>query len=282
MNGQDRPGDPITSVSNPQIIDLVRLRDRRHRDRTETFAIEGFREIRRAIDAGIHLQKLYVCPSLFLGPNEDALVADARTSGAEIVQTAETPFRKASYRDRPEGLLATAVQFDTSIGLLDRRNADLILIVESIEKPGNLGTMLRTADAVGASVIVCDQATDVFNPNVVRASLGTLFTVRPTVASSVDVIRYLDTTRMVTVATTPDGSSLLYDIDLTVPTAIAIGSEQYGLSNEWLLAADHRVRLPMIGSADSLNAAIAAAVSLYEVIRQRLGGREPDSGKTTA
>jgi TrmH family RNA methyltransferase len=183
---------------------------------------------------------------------------------------AEAPFRKASYRDRPEGLLAEAPQFDTSLQRIDLTGDPLLLVVESIEKPGNLGTMLRTADAAGCrAVIVCDPATDPFNPNVVRASLGTLFTMPLAIASSTETIEILREAGVRTVATTPDTSQLLYGVDLTGPVALVVGSEQYGLSDTWLAAADRRARIPMAGSADSLNAAMAAGVTLFEAIRQR-------------
>ena len=182
----------------------------------------------------------------------------------------EAPFRKVSYRDRPEGLLAEARQFDTGLETLDLSRGPLLLVVESIEKPGNLGTMLRTADAAGCrAVIVCDPTTDPFNPNVVRASLGTIFTVPIAVCSSDDAIDALHEAGVRTVATTPDTDTLLYDLDLTGGVALVIGSEQYGLTDRWLDAADARARIPMAGSADSLNAAMAGAGTVFEAGRQR-------------
>jgi TrmH family RNA methyltransferase len=264
------PPDPVTSPQNPRIKSLVRLRERRERDRTGTFLIEGFRELNRAIEAGIELRTLFVCPDLYLGSNEEGLVDAARAAGAEIVEVAETPFRKASYRDRPEGLLAVASQFDHSPAALDVGPEPLLLVVEAIEKPGNLGTMLRTADAAGVeAVIVCDPTTDPFNPNVVRASIGTLFSVPLAVSSTRDAITWLEDRRIRTVATTPDTSLLYTEADLTGGVAVVVGSEQYGLSDRWLAAADIRVRIPMRGRADSLNAAMAAGVVLFEAVRQR-------------
>jgi TrmH family RNA methyltransferase len=268
--------DPITSVSNPQIKDLVRLRDRRHRDRSGTFVVEGYRTIARASDAGVAFERLYVCPELFLGPNEDALIARVAGTGAPVIEVSAEPFRKASYRDRPEGLLAVARQFDTSLEGLDLPDEPLLLVVEAIEKPGNLGTMLRTADAAGCDgVIVCDPTTDPFNPNVVRASTGMLFVVPLAVASTETTIAWLRRHGVTTFATTPDTDTLHTDADLTGGIAIVVGTEQYGLSDTWLNEADHRIRIPMAGAADSLNAAMAAGITLFEAVRQR---SSPPSG----
>ncbi|MEX1005042.1 MAG: RNA methyltransferase [Acidimicrobiia bacterium] len=260
----------ITSLQNDRVKDLVRLRERRHRDRTSQFVIEGYREIRRATDAGVAMTTLHTCPSLFLGPNEHALISELESAGIEVSELAEEPFRKVSYRDRPEGLLVVAPQFDTELTALRTERAPLLLVAESIEKPGNLGTMLRTADAVGADgVIVADATTDPFNPNVVRASTGTLFTVPLAVTTSEQTIAWLVDRGVAIVATTPDTDTDLWDADLRGPVAMVVGSEQYGLSEAWLEASDIRVRIPMAGMADSLNAAMAAGVVLYEAVRQR-------------
>ena len=167
----------ITSPTNPKVKRLVRLRTRRYRDTAGVFLIEGFRELSRAADTATRIDELYVCEDLFLGANERALVNRIVSAGARCQLLAPTPFRKVAYRDRPEGLLAVAPQFDTSLAGLDPPEDALLLVAEAIEKPGNLGTMLRTADAAGAAaVVVADPATDPYNPNVVRASLGSLFT----------------------------------------------------------------------------------------------------------
>lgn len=260
----------ITSLQNEQVKELVRLRDRRHRDRTGRFLIEGFREITRAADAKTALDTLYVCRDLFLGANEDSLISSIAGTGVEVVELSEAPFRKASYRDRPEGLLAVAAQFDTSLTRLSLSPDPLLLVAESIEKPGNLGTMLRTADATGVdAMVVADPTTDPFNPNVVRASTGTLFTTRLAVDTTAAVLEWLESNGVSIVATTPDTDLLLWDADLTGPIAIVVGAEQYGLSDAWLERADIRLRIPMAGTADSLNAAMAAGVTLFEALRQR-------------
>lgn len=260
----------ITSMQNDRVKELVRLRDRRHRDRSRRFLIEGYREVARARDANIGIETLFTCPELFLGPNEDELVAGLAAAGTEVVELSDGPFRKASYRDRPEGLLAVGPQFGTSLDDLAVGTHPLILVAEAIEKPGNLGTMLRTADAVGAdAVIVADPTTDPFNPNVVRASTGTLFTVPLAIGETADTIDWLQARGVSIVATTPDTDTELWDADLSTAVAVVVGAEQYGLSEEWLKAASIRIRIPMAGMADSLNAAMAAGVVLYEAKRQR-------------
>jgi TrmH family RNA methyltransferase len=264
------PGHPITSLGNDRIKRLVRLRNRRERDRSGEFLVEGYREVHRAVAAGIEIRELYVCPELYLGESEPELVAAAEASGARVIPVAAAPFHKASYRDRPEGLLAVAGRFDTSLGRIPETPEPLVLVVESIEKPGNLGTMLRTAEAAGADgVIVCDPTTDPFNPNVVRASLGTLFLVPLAVASTGDTIRELRRRGVKSFAATPDADLPYFEADLGAPAAVVIGSEQLGLTDAWRDGADERVLIPMPGSVDSLNAAMAAGVLLFEAVRQR-------------
>lgn len=263
-------GEAITSMTNPRVKQLVKLRTRRARDETGTFLVEGFRELTRAVDAGISIRQLYYCPDLFLGTNESTLIERAATGGAEVIELGADAFRKASYRDRPEGLLGLADQFPTGLEAL-RVSADpLILVVEAIEKPGNLGTMLRTADAAGAdAVIVCDPTTDPFNPNVVRASLGCLFLVPLAISSTSSTLPWLADRSIRAFATSPAGSTLYWHADLAGPAAIAVGSEQYGLSEEWLRQSDEQICIPMAGTVDSLNAAMSAGIVLFEAVRQR-------------
>ncbi len=270
--------DPITSPANTRIKALVRLRDRRERDATRTFAVEGYRELLRFLDAGLSMRTLFVCPELFVGSNESALVDRCRQSGAEIVEVSDIPFRKASYRDRPEGLLAVAAQFDTSLDAIPLTENPLVLVAESIEKPGNLGTMLRTAEAAGlAGMIVADPTTDPFNPNVVRASLGTVFAVPLSITDTATAIDHLRSAGVVIMATTPEAVLPYYEADLRGPTALVVGSEQYGLSPAWLDEADANIVIPMPGSVDSLNAAMAAGVAVFEAVRQRSRPSEPTS-----
>lgn len=262
--------DPITSLTNSRIKAVIKLRKRRQRDATGTFIVEGYRELFRLLEAGRSARTLFVSPELFIGSNELNLVARCRKTGSEIIEVDAAPFRKASYRDRPEGLLAIADQFDTGLDQIPLGTDPLLLVVESIEKPGNLGTMLRTAEAAGLSgMIVADPMTDPFNPNVVRASLGTLFAVPLAITDTTTAIAHLRSAGVNIVATTPDAPLPHHHADLTGPTAIVIGSEQYGLSTDWLEGADIKVMIPMPGSVDSLNAAMAAGIVVFEAIRQR-------------
>jgi len=277
--------EKITSLQNPRIKRLVKLRDRRDRDEAGVFIVEGYREILRALDAGAAPREFYVSRDWFLGENEDALIARAARAGAEVVELSKDAFAKVAYRDRPDGLLAVVPQWrtqleDLNVGRALRptgsaessalRRDPFLLVVEAIEKPGNLGTILRSADAAGVdAVIVCDPVTDPFNPNVVRSSTGVLFSVPLAIASSETVREWLRARGVRAVATTPAATDLYTATDLTGPLAIVMGSEQYGLSDFWLREADALVRIPMAGQADSLNVAMAAIITLFEAVRQR-------------
>ena len=264
--------EKITSLQNPRIKQLVKLRDRRDRDEAGLFLVEGYREVRRALEKSVHLKELYFCPEWFLGENEPALLEQAKQAGAQLFELSKEAFAKCSYRDRPDGLLAVAPQWKQALADLKLSPHPFLLVVESIEKPGNLGTILRSADAAGVDgVIVCDAVTDVFNPNVVRSSTGVLFSVPVVVADSVAVHAFLREKGIRMVATTPDTPNVYTKIDLCGPLAIIMGSEQYGLSEFWLKESDLLVRIPMAGQADSLNVAMATIITLFEAVRQRTG-----------
>lgn len=262
--------EQITSMQNPKIKEAARLWKRSYRDETGSFLIEGFRELSRAVEARIHILHLFICPELFLGESEGALIEKVRASGALIFSCSRQVFSKLSYRDRPDGLIAVAEQFHTSLSALQPKNSPFYVVAEAIEKPGNLGTILRTSDATGVDgVIVCDRCTDLHNPNVVRASVGTLFTQPVVDAKKEEVLTYLKNQKVAIVAATPSAKKLYSEVDLTQPVAIVVGTEQYGLSQRFLNEADLCVKIPMLGSADSLNVAMATTVLLYEVVRQR-------------
>jgi len=281
-------GAPITSLQNPRVKGLVKLRDRRARDESGRFLIEGYREVMRALKAGVTPSVLYCSPEWFLGGNEPALLAAAAKTGAEVVELSKPVFAKVSYRDRPDGLLAVAPQWKRTLADLDavvgrglsptsrggrkaRPTADpFLLVVEAIEKPGNLGTILRSADAAGVdAVLVCDPVTDLFNPNVVRSSTGVLFSMPVVVAEGAEVRAWLREQGIRAVATTPAAETLYSAADLRGPLALIMGSEQYGLSEFWLKESELLVRIPMAGEADSLNVAMAAMIALFEAVRQR-------------
>jgi TrmH family RNA methyltransferase len=264
------PVEKITSLQNPRLKRLVRLRGRRARDEERAFLVEGYREVRRALEKKVALGELYFSPEWFLGENEGALIALAREAGAHVFELSKDAFAKVAYRERPDGILAVAPQWRRALGDLQLPAEPLILVVEAIEKPGNLGTILRSADAAGChAVIVCDPVTDLFNPNVVRASTGVLFAMPCVVEESTAVLAWLRGRGIRTVATTPSAKELYTDCDLTGPLAVIMGSEQYGLSEFWIRNADIPVSIPMAGQADSLNVAMAALVTLFEAVRQR-------------
>lgn len=262
--------EKISSLQNPRVKQLVKLRDRRPRDEAGVFLVEGYREIRRALERQVPLTELYFCPDWFLGSNEPALLASAQAAGAQLFELGQEAFAKVAYRERPDGLLAVAPQWRRTLADLALPPDPFLLVVEAIEKPGNLGTILRSADAAGChAVIVCDPVTDIFNPNVVRASTGVLFSVPLVVDESARVRPWLRERGIRAVATTPAAQALYSDADLRGPLAIVMGSEQYGLSEFWLREADLPVRIPMAGQADSLNVAMATIITLFEAVRQR-------------
>lgn len=264
------PVEKIISLQNPRVKQLVKLRDRGPRDEFGVFLVEGYRAIMRAMERGVALRELYFCRDWFLGTNEDALLDRARGAGAELVELGRDAFAKAAYRDRPEGLLAVVSQWKRGPADLELSEPPFLLVVEAIEKPGNLGTILRSADAAGVDgVIVCDPVTDLFNPNVVRSSTGVLFSVPVALGTTAEVIGFLRERRIRAVATTPGAERLYTAAELTGPLAIVMGSEQFGLSREWLEASDLQVRIPMAGQADSLNVAMATIITLFEAVRQR-------------
>ena len=281
------PVEKITSLQNPRVKQLVKLRDRRPRDEAGVFLVEGYREIRRALEKKVALAEMYFSPEWFLGENEPALIEQARLAGAQVFELTKDTFAKVAYRERPDGLLAVAPQWKRTLADLDgivgrglsptgskdaghKAQPTFLLVVEAIEKPGNLGTILRSADAAGCdAVIVCDPVTDIFNPNVVRASTGVLFSVPLVVAESTAVHAWLKEKKIRMIATTPAAETLYTSADLRGPLAVVMGSEQYGLSEFWLKNADLTVRIPMAGQADSLNVAMATIITLFEAVRQR-------------
>jgi TrmH family RNA methyltransferase len=219
------PVEKISSLQNPRIKQLVTLRDRRPRDEAGVFLIEGYREVRRALEKKVAVRELYFSPEWFLGENEPALLARAKTAGAQLFELTKEAFAKVAYRERPDGLLAVAPQWKRALGDLVLTASPLLLVVEAIEKPGNLGTILRGADAAGCDgVIVCDPVTDIFNPNVVRASTGVLFSVPLFVEESARVLAWLREKKIRMVVTTPTAEKIYSDTDLHGPLAIVMGS----------------------------------------------------------
>lgn len=259
----------IESLQNNRLKDVVKLRQRSHRDERGLMIVEGYRELKRALDNGRNPTTLFTCQTLFLGANEPELIERCRVAGAEIIDCTEPVFKKMAYRERPEGLLALLPQSTLTLAELKLPEAPLLIVAESIEKPGNLGTILRSADAAGAhAVIVCDRRTDIHNPNVVRASTGTLFSVPVVETSSKEALAWLRTRKIKILAASPHAEQDYTQADLRPGIAIVVGAEQYGLSNLWMQEADLKVRIPMRGQADSLNVATATTILLFEARRQ--------------
>lgn len=262
----------LTSPSNPKLKRVVKLRTCAAREESGEMIVEGYRECRRALDRGYKPHAIFHCPDFYLkNENEPQLVADAAKAGAEVFTCTKTCFTKIAYKERPDGLLMVGPHISIKLADLKLPPHALIIVTEAIEKPGNLGTILRSADAAGAAaVIVCDRTTDIHNPNVVRASTGTMFSVPIVEASSEEALAYLKAHNFSILAATPHAEKLHSEVDLTGNVAIALGAEQYGLTAKWMDGADLRVRIPMLGMADSLNVSAAATILVYEAVRQRI------------
>lgn len=265
----------ITSTRNPSVRAAQALAKRRDRLARRLFLVEGRRELSRALAAGVEVVQLFVDPAR-LGPDEAELVDAAAAGGADVIEVSGEVLERLGYRAATEPLVAVAAMFDTSLDRLPLPTgaAPLLLVMAGVEKPGNIGAMLRTAAAAGVDgVVVADPVADVFNPNVVRASVGALFTVPVAVAGGPEAIAWLRAHRIAVLAATPDGGRPHWEVPLTGPAAVVVGAEDAGLSPEWLTAADDHLTIPMppelASGADSMNVGTAAAVLLFEAVRQR-------------
>ena len=254
----------ITSGSNPRIRRLIGLRDRRHRDRESVFLVEGARELDRATAAGHLPLEIYFDPEVYpSSPHPAPIEATVAASALD----------RASYRGRSQGVIAVFAHFDVTLDHLEPGPEPLILLAEAVEKPGNLGALLRIADAVGADALIgADPSIDPFGPNVVRASTGALFTVPLAVANLAPAVEWLRSREVTVVAAEPDSGLDLWSADLTGPCALLVGSEHSGLSASARAAADSSVAIPMFGAGDSLNLSVSMAVLAYEALRQRRPG----------
>lgn len=261
--------ETITSLKNPKVMDAGKLTERKHREETGLFLIEGARELHLAIKGGTTLYRLFYCEEHFRD-DEAVIVEAALNKGAELIPVTAKVFQKMVYREGFSGILAVARQDKKKFKDIPLSNPPLLIVIEGAEKPGNLGAILRSADAAGADgVIVCGKSTDIYNPNVVRASMGALFTVAVVEATTEETIQWLKDKKISMIAATPDAETIYFDADLSKACAIVMGSEHEGLHNALLNAADMKVMIPMKGETDSLNLSAATAVILYEAIRQR-------------
>jgi TrmH family RNA methyltransferase len=253
----------ITSLQNPRIKHLIKLRDDKKQRKLENLMlVEGWDEINLALLAG------YIPHSLFIAPEISSRKYDIMSS--ETFTITKSVFEKVSYRENPDGWLAVFPNPTKSLINLKLNSNPLLIVAESIEKPGNLGAILRTADAAGVdALLVCDPHTDIYNPNVVRASRGTLFTIPTIELSNMDAFSYLRENQIALLAATPQADEEYTRMDLSVPLAVIVGTEDDGLSDFWLQKADLKVKIPMAGKVNSLNVSIATALIVYEAKRQR-------------
>jgi TrmH family RNA methyltransferase len=261
----------IESLQNPKVKRLVSLqKKRRDREEAGVMLVEGHDELAAAVAAGVVVKELYVCPELMGGSVDAELQARIVDSGAGVTELAKEVFQKVAYREGPDGWLAVVPGLNTKLTQLRISDAPLVLVAEGIEKPGNLGAMLRTAAAAGAEAVICvDGVVDVGNPNVVRASKGTVFTVPVAEATRSELVAWLQEHKIRLVAAAPRAQKSLWGVDLTRGVALVLGAEHEGLSVELLAAADETVQIPMVAEMDSLNASTSAAILLYEALRQR-------------
>jgi TrmH family RNA methyltransferase len=255
----------ITSVQNERVKRIIKLQRKASARREERLTvIEGAREVSRAIENGWKPVELWLCSELGIGkPQID-------TADRECFQCSRAVFEKISYREGPDGVLAVGPLVGKTLAELKLSKNPLILVAEGLEKPGNLGALLRTADGAGAdAVIVCDSATDLNNPNVIRASIGTLFYLPVAEATSEETLAFLKTKGIKILSAVPDAAAVYTGVDLAGSVAIVVGAEDTGLSDQWKKAADLNVKIPMLGKNDSLNVSVSAAILLYEAVRQR-------------
>jgi TrmH family RNA methyltransferase len=261
--------ETIRSVQNPRVKNLVRLRNGGHRKRQQRFIVEGFREIQRALSCGWPVESLFFCEDLFKTEEAFDILHAAEEAGIEVVQMTIGPFQKAAYREGADGLLSVALTRELSIDDLKLADPCLLVVVEGIEKPGNLGAILRTANAAGAdALVITDPVTDPFNPNTIRASQGAFFDLPFCLTDNATVIDFLERRDINPVLTSPSADKNIWEADLKRPSALVFGSEDRGLSNDWLQNFSS-YKLPMQGVTDSLNVASSAAVVLFEAVRQR-------------
>lgn len=257
--------EKITSLQNLLIKQVLELREPRERRKEGRTIIDGAREIKRAFEAGIELEKIF-----YLEGHQDILVKQLARTGIESIEVNDKILEKLAYGDRHEGIIAVAKTPIKDFKDLKLSSQPLVVVLESLEKPGNLGAILRSCDAVGVeAVFVCDAKTDVYNPNVIRASTGVVFSIPVITAGSEEIFAFLKSKRIKICAAKPESQKLYTQVNFKGAWALVFGSEDKGLSDFWPLASEMIVKIPMNGMADSLNVSISAAIILYEALRQR-------------
>jgi RNA methyltransferase, TrmH family len=253
----------ITSLQNPRVKHIVKLReDKRQRKQDGLMLVEGYDEIQLALSAGYQPKTLFSAPEL--------ASRQIQAGNAEQLTVNRAVFEKMSYRENPDGWLGVFPIPSMALDDLKASNSPLVMVAESIEKPGNLGAILRTADAAQVdAVLVCDPRVDIWNPNVVRSSRGALFSVPTVECDNASALKWLRSQNIRILAATPSAEVVYSDVNLSEPAAIAIGTEDEGLTDFWMSNADVKVRIPMMGKVNSLNVSVSTALIVYEAIRQR-------------
>ncbi len=259
----------ITSLQNPLVKNILLLQEKpRERKNRGLFTVEGRREIRLAILSGFTMQTLLFCPDLITQPE----LGDLAVTGAvtEMIECSTEVFNRVAYRKDTGGVIAVAAQKRILFEELQLSENPLLLVLESVEKPGNLGAILRTADAAALdAVIICDPQTDIYNPNTVRSSIGCIFTVPVVTSTSAETLAWLRAKKISSCATALTASQLYNETDFRKPSAIIMGTEATGLSRAWLEGTDTLIKIPMRGRIDSMNVSVSAAIVVFEALRQR-------------
>ena len=261
--------ETITSAQNPKIKDLLALQEKsKERRKKGLFVVEGRRELLHCIEAGYEPYTVFICPDILSETDRREIEeAAGRCSWIEIPQHL---YDKVAYRGGTEGVIAELHCKEMTLESLELPDNPLVTVLESVEKPGNLGAVLRSADASGVdAVIVCDPLTDMYNPNLIRSSIGAIFTVPVATASSEDTIKWLKDNGIKIYTAQLQDSEWYYDTDMKGATAIVMGTEATGLTDAWRKAADAHIKIPMMGKLDSLNVSVSAAILMFEAVRQR-------------
>ena len=271
----------ITSAQNPKIKNLLLLQEKSKARREQgLFVVEGRRELRHCLEAGYKVRTVFVCPEIgdssevtdLLRMTKQAACHSERSEESSVIELPEQLYRKVAYRESTEGIIAEVEYKPLKLEDLRLPENPLIMVLESVEKPGNLGAVLRSADAARAdAVLLCDPLTDLYNPNLIRASIGAVFTVPAVACSSEEAIAFLQARGIRILTAQLQDSSLYYDVNMTRGTALVMGTESTGLTDVWRKAASAHIRIPMLGRLDSLNVSVSAAILLFEAVRQRQG-----------